>query len=59
MDVLKGLGVLVLLAVAESASAQAGHVMPKAAKNDTAGVIDAMAHPMASTHMRMTPSRRR
>ena len=56
---MKGLGVLVLLAVAESASAQAGHVMPKAAKNDTAGVIDAMAHPMASTHMRMTPSRRR
>ena len=58
---MKGLGATVLLAIATIARAQAGHeghVMPRRPTNDTAAVMEAMAHPMASAHMRMTPTRK-
>ena len=65
---MSGLGLLVLLVGVLTATAPAtataqagheGHQVPKRQANDTAAVMDAMAHPMASAHMRMTDTRSR
>ena len=61
---MRGLAILVLLAGAvvstTTATAQAGHeghAVPRRPANDTAAVMEAMVHPMASAHLRMTPTR--
>lgn len=46
-----------LTAKAGAQSGHTAHVMPRG--NDTAAVMDAMAHPASSAHMRMTPARAR